>query len=180
MNQAEVEKYLAYKVIAGSKAYGLDLPTSDTDIRGIYILPNEYLMGLGHTEQVNNVSNDIVYYELNRFVALLSQNNPNIIEELFGEIEDEHDNDITEIEEQIEEGEYRFSARLEVAYLNEAYKLNLPESDSYSTLGGLIVDQSEEIPQKGDLLSIEGFQVQIEAASNRKIEVVRLSVLQRD
>ena len=103
-----------------------------------------------------------------------------IIEELFGEIEDEHDIDVTEIEEQIAEGEFRFSARLEVAYLNETYKLNLPENDSYSTLGGLIVDHSEEIPQKDDLLSIEGFQVLIEAASNRKIEVVRLRALQRD
>jgi len=83
MNQSEVERYLAYKVIAGSKAYGLDLPTSDTDIRGIFILPNEYLMGLGYTKQVNNTTNDIVFYELNRFVDLLVQNNPNIIEELF-------------------------------------------------------------------------------------------------
>ena len=103
-----------------------------------------------------------------------------IIEELFGEIEDEHDNDVTEIEEQLAEGEFRFSARLEVAYLNETYKLNLPENDSYSTLGGLLVDHSEEIPQKDDLLTIDGFQFQIEAASNRKIEVVRLIVLQRD
>ncbi|RXR22283.1 hemolysin family protein [Flavobacterium stagni] len=103
-----------------------------------------------------------------------------IIEELFGEIEDEHDNDVTEIEEQLAEGEFRFSARLEVAYLNETYKLNLPENDSYSTLGGLLVDHSEEIPQKDDVLTIDGFQFQIEAASNRKIEVVRLVVLQRD
>ncbi|MFY8110792.1 MAG: hemolysin family protein [Flavobacterium sp.] len=103
-----------------------------------------------------------------------------IIEELFGEIEDEHDNDVTEIEEQLAEAEFRFSARLEVAYLNETYKLNLPENDSYSTLGGLLVDHSEEIPQKDDVLTIDGFQFQIEAASNRKIEVVRLAVLQRD
>jgi len=83
MSIEEIEKYLVYKVIAGSKAYGLDLPTSDTDIRGIYILPNEYLLGLGYCEQVNDNSNDIVYYELNRFINLLSQNNPNILEELF-------------------------------------------------------------------------------------------------
>ena len=103
-----------------------------------------------------------------------------IIEELFGEIEDEHDNDVTQIEEQISEGEYRFSARLEVAYINETYKLNLPENDSYSTLGGLIVDHSEEIPQKGDILTIAGYPIQIEAASNRKIEVVRMSVVSEE
>lgn len=83
MNIEEAEKYLIYKVIAGSKAYGLDIPTSDTDIRGIYMLPNEFLLGKGYSEQINNQTNDIVYYELNRFVYLLEQNNPNILEELF-------------------------------------------------------------------------------------------------
>lgn len=71
------------RVIAGSKAYGLDLPTSDTDIRGIYIQPNEYLLGFGYVEQINDRTNDVVHYELNRFIKLLMQNNPNIIENLF-------------------------------------------------------------------------------------------------
>lgn len=83
MTTEEVKPYLIYEVIAGSRAYGLDLPTSDTEIRGIYMLPNEYLLSTGYCEQVNNPSNDIVYYELNRFVSLLAQNNPNILEELF-------------------------------------------------------------------------------------------------
>lgn len=83
MTIEEAEKYLIYKVIAGSKAYGLDLPTSDTDIRGIFMLPNEYLLGNGYCQQINNPTNDIVYYELNRFVHLLTENNPNILEELF-------------------------------------------------------------------------------------------------
>ena len=78
-----VEKWLIYKVIAGSKAYGLDLPTSDTDIRGIFLQPNEFLLGRGYCNQINNFTNDVVYYELNRFINLLAQNNPNIIEELF-------------------------------------------------------------------------------------------------
>jgi predicted nucleotidyltransferase len=83
MTIEEVRPYLIYEVIAGSKAYGLDLPTSDTDIRGIYMLPNEFLLGKGYSEQINNTTSDIVYYELNRFVHLLEQNNPNILEELF-------------------------------------------------------------------------------------------------
>jgi len=83
MELKEAEKLLIYKVIAGSKAYGLDLPTSDTDIRGIFLQPNEALLGYGYCQQINNTTNDIVYYELNRFVNLLSQNNPNILEELF-------------------------------------------------------------------------------------------------
>lgn len=83
MTTEEVRPYLIYEVIAGSKAYGLDLPTSDTDIRGIYMLPNEFLLGRGYFEQINNPTNDVVYYELNRFIHLLEQNNPNILEELF-------------------------------------------------------------------------------------------------
>ena len=77
------ENELVFKVIAGSKAYGLDLPTSDTDIRGIYIQPNETLLGYGYQEQEADRTNDIVYYELNRFITLLMGNNPNIIENLF-------------------------------------------------------------------------------------------------
>ena len=82
-NFEKAESQLIYKVIAGSKAYGLDLPTSDTDIRGIYLQGNEHLLGFGYQEQVNDLKNDIVYYELNRFIRLLNQNNPNIIENLF-------------------------------------------------------------------------------------------------
>jgi len=74
---------ILWKVIAGSKAYGLDLPTSDTDIRGIYLQSNDRLLGFGYKEQTNDKKNDIVYYELNRFIKLLIQNNPNIIENLF-------------------------------------------------------------------------------------------------
>jgi predicted nucleotidyltransferase len=77
------EKDLLFKVITGSKAYGLELPTSDTDIRGIYLQPNEFLLANGYKEQLNDVKNDIVYYELNRFISLLVDNNPNIIEILF-------------------------------------------------------------------------------------------------
>src|SRR5574344_1958829 len=83
MNIEKAEDYMLLKTIAGSKAYGLDLPTSDTDIRGIFMQPNEYRLGNGYVEQVSDDKNDIVYYELNRFVNLLAGNNPNIIETLF-------------------------------------------------------------------------------------------------
>lgn len=71
MRIAEAEELILFKAIVGSKAYGLDLPTSDTDIRGIYLQPNEYRLGFGYNEQINDKTNDIVYYELNRFVSLL-------------------------------------------------------------------------------------------------------------
>lgn len=100
-----------------------------------------------------------------------------IVEELFGEIEDEHDSDETLTEEQLDAKNYLFSTRLDVAYLNETYKLTIPESDSYSTLGGFIVDYSKEIPQKGEQITIENYQFTIEAATNKKIELVKLAVL---
>lgn len=71
---------LVFEAITGSKAYGLDTATSDTDIRGVYILPKEIFYSLEYPEQVANETNDIVYYELRRFVELLSKNNPNILE----------------------------------------------------------------------------------------------------
>lgn len=99
-----------------------------------------------------------------------------IVEELFGEIEDEHDSDEELTEKKLEDGIYLFSTRLDVEYLNQTYKLNIPESDSYGTLGGFIVDSTKEIPQKGDTISIENHQFIIEEASNKKIELVKMRI----
>lgn len=66
--------------ISGSRAYGLDTPSSDTDIKGVFILPKEEYYGLTYTPQVSNETNDIVFYEFGRFMELLSLNNPNILE----------------------------------------------------------------------------------------------------
>lgn len=71
---------IVLECISGSKAYGLDTPTSDTDIKGVFVLPKSDFYGLNYIEQVNNDTNDIVYYELGRFMQLLSVNNPNILE----------------------------------------------------------------------------------------------------
>jgi len=73
---------LVFEVITGSKAYGLDTEKSDTDIRGVFVLPKDMYYGLDYTEQVSNETNDIVYYELKRFLELLSRNNPNMLEML--------------------------------------------------------------------------------------------------
>jgi CBS domain containing-hemolysin-like protein len=102
-----------------------------------------------------------------------------IVEELFGEIEDEHDTlDLTE--EQIDENTYRLSARLEVDYINETYKLNLPESETYETLGGLIVNETEGIPEENEAVQIENFKFTIEEVSLTKIDIVRLRILEVD
>ncbi len=99
-----------------------------------------------------------------------------IVEELFGEIEDEHDY-IELLEEKINDNTYNFSARLDVDYLNETYKLNLPESENYETLGGLIVNSTEEIPQQNETIKIENFLFTILEVSNTKIDVVSLQIL---
>lgn len=102
-----------------------------------------------------------------------------IIEELVGDIEDEHDT-IDLIEVQIDETHYKFSARLEVDYINETYKLHLPECENYETLGGLIVDETEEIPQVNDQVQIENFLFTILEVSTTKINLVSLKVLDED
>jgi CBS domain containing-hemolysin-like protein len=96
-----------------------------------------------------------------------------IIEELFGEIEDEHDS-VEMVEEEVGEGRYRFSARLEVDYINEQYKLDLPESENYETLGGMVVSYTEEIPEQGELIEIDGFRIKIIEVSSTKIELIEV------
>ncbi|WP_029037775.1 hemolysin family protein [Salinimicrobium xinjiangense] len=102
-----------------------------------------------------------------------------IVEELFGEIEDEHD-PVVLIEEKLDENRYLFAARLEVDYLNEAYKLDIPIGENYETLGGYILDHTEEIPPKDGVVEIDNFKFHIKEVSNTKIELVEVIVNQRD
>lgn len=72
--------HIIFECISGSRAYGLSTPTSDTDIRGVFVLPEEQFYSMDYIGQINNDSNDIVYYELRKFVELCTNNNPNILE----------------------------------------------------------------------------------------------------
>lgn len=99
-----------------------------------------------------------------------------IVEELFGEIEDEHDSVIL-VEENVSENFYKFSARLDVDYINEKYDINLPENENYETLGGMIVNTTEEIPDVGEEVIIDQFKIKILEASNKKIELVSVKIL---
>ena len=102
-----------------------------------------------------------------------------IVEELFGEIEDEHDN-YDFYEKQISEDAYEFSSRLEIEYLNKTYNLKLPESESYDTLGGLIVFNKEEIPKIGDKILIDKYSIEILHATSSKIEKVVLKKIDQE
>jgi len=98
-----------------------------------------------------------------------------IVEELFGEIEDEYDQ-IDLIEHQQDDGTFVFSARLEIDHLNETYNLHFQTSDQYETLGGYIVHHTENIPEKGEIFTIEQCDFEIAEVSNTKIELVRVKL----
>ena len=96
-----------------------------------------------------------------------------VIEEIFGDIEDEHDKEDW-LEEQISDSEYIFSARVDIDYINENYPISLPESEEYDTLGGLITYRLERIPTKNTALELSNdIRIVIEEVSERRIEKVR-------
>jgi CBS domain containing-hemolysin-like protein len=99
-----------------------------------------------------------------------------IMEEIFGEIEDEHDS-IELVEQQTSDNEYRFSGRLEIDYLNEKYNLDLPEHDDYDTLAGLIIYHSEKIPTLNETILIEPFRFKILKVTQTRIELIRVNII---
>jgi CBS domain containing-hemolysin-like protein len=96
-----------------------------------------------------------------------------IIEELFGEIEDEHDN-VNSVSITHDDGSFTFSARLEINEINTEYDIDLPVSESYETLGGLIVHNTADIPIEGERVFIEGYTFEMLEVSNTKIDLVRI------
>lgn len=99
-----------------------------------------------------------------------------VVEEIFGEIDDEYDVE-DETEKQLEDGTYLLSARLEIDYLNDTYKLDLPVSDDYETLAGMILHYCESIPEQGEELQIGKYKVKIIKASDMKLDEVELKLV---
>jgi len=97
-----------------------------------------------------------------------------VLEEIFGEIEDEHDTQ-SHVEEIISENEYKLSGRLEIDYLNEKYNLNLPISEEYETLAGLILYLHRSIPPVNDTIKVENYHFKILKSTNTRIELVFLT-----
>ena len=102
-----------------------------------------------------------------------------IVEELFGEIEDEHDTQVF-LEEKIKENVFHFSARLEVDYVNENYDLNIPKEEAYETIGGFIINATENIPEQNEIVSIGNFEIKILKVSSSKIEEISLTLLEKE
>ena len=94
-----------------------------------------------------------------------------VIEEIFGEIEDEHDSDAL-LEKKLADGEWLFSARLELSDLNEKWGLNLPESENYNTLGGYLLDLYESIPEKGTVVRTDQFLFVVQKTKSNRLEEV--------
>jgi len=99
-----------------------------------------------------------------------------ILEEIFGEIEDEHDT-IDLIQKQISPTEFVFSARLELDELNESFNLDFPENENFETLAGFILFNYESIPKIHTVITIDKYKFKILKATNTKIELVRLTIL---
>ncbi len=99
-----------------------------------------------------------------------------IVEEIFGDIEDEHDSS-KYVAKQTEEGDYLLSARLEIDKVNEMFDLNLPESDEYMTVGGLILHEYQSFPKLNEIIRFGKFEFKIIKSTSRKIELVKLRVL---
>ena len=98
-----------------------------------------------------------------------------IIEEIFGEIEDEYDKDM-DTEQQLSDNQFIFSTRIEIDYLNEKYNLNFPESEEYETLAGFIISYHESIPRENEIIEIPPFTFEVTKASENRIEEVKLTV----
>ncbi len=98
-----------------------------------------------------------------------------MVEEIFGDIEDEHDN-TSYICKQIGEHEYVLSARLEIEKVNETFNLELPESDEYLTIGGLILNRYQSFPKLHEVIAVDKYQFKIIKVTATKIELVRLKV----
>ena len=98
-----------------------------------------------------------------------------IMEEITGEIEDEHDN-TNHVAKQLSDHEYILSARLEIAKINEMFDLDLPESDEYMTLGGLILHDYQSFPKLNEVVKIDHYEFKIVKNTATKIELVRLNI----
>ena len=100
-----------------------------------------------------------------------------VIEEIFGEIQDEHDlSDVSN--KKINETEFELNGRAEIDFLNEEFRLNLPLSEEYETLGGFIISKSQNIPKQGEVIRIGNFVITIKEVSNTKIEMVRVLLIE--
>lgn len=162
-------------------AHAFELFKNPKTIRSI-LLPVEFVP---ESMLINNVLNILIKKKKSISVVLDEFGGTSgiitvedIVEELFGEIVDEHDK-IDLLENKINDREFEFSARLEVDYLNETYNLNLEEDESYETLGGFIVYKNEDIPEQGEVIEIKNLYFKMLKVDSSKIKEVYVKILDK-
>lgn len=162
-------------------AIAFELFKKPKDIKSI-LLPVEFVP---ESMMINNVLNilikkkrsiSVVLDEFGGTSGIISIED--IVEELFGEIVDEHDT-VDLLENKINDREFEFSARLEVDYLNETYDLNIEENEAYETLGGFIVYHNEDIPKKNEIIEINNLYFKMLKVDSSKIMEVYVKVLDK-
>lgn len=147
---------------------------SDIIIKTIYVAETMPLQAMLETFTKRKASIAVVIDEFGGTAGIISLED--VLEQIFGEIEDEHD--VQEmVEKQTGEGEWVFSARLEVEYLNERYELGITESEEYDTLAGYIISAYGRIPQEGEELRAEKFEIKILKREQSRLDLVSLKRL---
>lgn len=144
---------------------------SDVLIKTIYVAETMPLQAMLETFTKRKASIAVVIDEFGGTAGIISLED--VLEQIFGEIEDEHD--VQEMVERCEdENTWMFSARLEVEYLNETYSLNLAESEEYDTLAGYIIAAYGGIPHEGEQIDVEGYKITILKREQSRLDLVRL------
>lgn len=148
---------------------------SDIIIKTIYVAETMPLQAMLETFTKRKASIAVVIDEFGGTAGIISLED--VLEQIFGEIEDEHD--VQEmVEKQVSDGEWIFSARLEVEYLNERYDLGITESEEYDTLAGYIISAHGRIPQEGEELRAEKFDIKILKREQSRLDLISLKRLE--
>lgn len=144
---------------------------SDILIKTIYVAETMPLQAMLETFTKRKASIAVVIDEFGGTAGIISLED--VLEQIFGEIEDEHD--VQElVEREVEDGEWEFSARLEVDYLNEKYNLGIPESEEYDTLAGYLIAEYGGIPHEGDEIRAGGYLMRILQREQSRLDLVKV------
>ena len=144
---------------------------SDVLIKTIYVAETMPLQDMLETFTKRRASIAVVIDEYGGTAGIISLED--VLEQIFGEIEDEHD--VQElVEKRVADGEWLFSARHEVEYLNETYDLGIPESEEYDTLAGYIITEYGGLPSEGEDIDVQGYRITIVKREQSRLELVRV------
>jgi CBS domain containing-hemolysin-like protein len=149
---------------------------SDVLIKTIYVAETMPLQAMLETFTKRRASIAVVIDEFGGTAGIISLED--VLEQIFGEIEDEHDEPEL-VEKVVGPGEWVFSSRLEVEYLNETYDLGLAEDDEYDTLAGYIIAKHGGIPHEGEEIAVEGYNIKILRRERSRLDMVSITRVEK-